>query len=319
MAVIAANDLITESLEEITAITAGDPLNATDAAKGLTVLNRLIDTGNIGRGNIYTERIDQYTLTIGKQTYTIGVDPSGVATADLAGLRPVRLTRCNLLLPSTGTTVVRRKINLLTKDQWSRKQVQNIAGMPVDLYNDGADPLSKYYIYQVPDQAYVIETYSWQQLAGCGPIIGTGTVTTVASTKTVAWVSGLQFTAAQAGAGIVINGVTYVVASYTNATTLVLATNPGDQATAVPYTTGGIATLIIVPPGYWEYWMYALAIRLAAPFGKVPSAATVAAWQEARANVFALNAKSPRMDCDGDLPSGADGLYNWLAGEMDYD
>lgn len=314
MAVIAANDLITEALEEIVAITAGDPLNATDAAKGLTGLNRLIDTGNIGRGNIYAERIDTWTLTIGKQTYTIGVDPAGVLVPDFAAARPVRLTRANLLLPSGGNTT-RRKINVLTKDEWASKKSQNIAGLPVDLYNDGADPLSKYYIYQIPDQAYVIETYSWQQLAGCGPIIGTGTVTTVASTNTVTWVSGLQFTAAQAGAGIVINGVTYVVATYTNATTLVLTTNPGDQATAVAYTTGGIATLIIVPPGYWEYWMYSLAIRLAAPFGKVPSAATIAAWQQARENVFALNSKSPRMSCDGDLPSGGEGLYNWVAGE----
>jgi hypothetical protein len=238
--------LVTEALEEIVAMAAGDTLNATDGAKGLAVLNRLIDTANIGRGNVFTERIDTWTLTIGKQKYTIGVDPAEVLTPDLTPAdRPIRLTRANLLLSSGGNTV-RRKIRLLTKAEWARKTVQNISGIPIELYNDAAYPLSTYWIYMVPDQAYVIETYSWQELQ--------------------------------------------------------------------PIAT--LATVFSFPPGYYEYFMYGTAIRLAAPFGKVPSAATVAAWQDARANVMALNAKSPRMSCDSDF-SNDGGLYNWLSGGIE--
>src|ERR1700685_4090849 len=95
--------IVTEALENLQAMAAGDPLNATDGAKGLAVLNRLIDSSTIAKGNVFTERIDTWTTVIGQQTYTIGVDPAGIQTATLTPAdRPVRVTRANLLLFSGG-------------------------------------------------------------------------------------------------------------------------------------------------------------------------------------------------------------------------
>ena len=311
---VSASDLITEALEELRAMTAGDALNATDAAKGLSCLNRQIDTYNIGKGNLFAERLDTYTLTIGKQKYTVGTDPAGVLVADLTGPRPVRLSRANLLLSSASNTV-RRKINLFTDEQWWSKAAQNIAGLPLDLYNDRGNPLSTWWFYMVPDKAYVIETYSWQQGAAIPPTIGVGTVTTIGTAVT--WVSGPQFTSAQQGAGILINGVTYVVQTYTNATTLALTASAGTQALAVPYVTGGIASLIVVPQGYYEHHLYSLVMRLAGPFGVTPSESSIELWRDAKEAVQALNALSPRIRSDGDLPSAGEGLYNWLSGESE--
>lgn len=189
-----ASDLIIDALEEIRIVTAGDTLVTADGAKGLAVLNRFVDGSNIHRGNIFTERIDSLTLQVGQQTYTIGIDPAAVLTPTFALPRPVRLSRCNLLLPG-GSTTVRRKINLLTKEQWSRKAVQNIAGLPIDLYNDMADPLSTYWIYQIPDQAYVIETYSWQQFA---PIAALSTVLQFPQGYQEYWTMGLALRLAAA-------------------------------------------------------------------------------------------------------------------------
>lgn len=314
--VVAANDLIIDSLEEINAMTAGDPLNATDGAKGLTVLNRMIDTTNAGRGNISSERLDTYTLTIGKQNYSIGVDPSGAQTADLAGPRPMGLSRVNLLLSAPSNTV-RRKVDLLTKTQWSQRSVINVAGMPIELYNDEADPLSTWKFYMIPDQAYQIEAYTWQQRAQIAAAIATGTVTT--NGTAVTWSAGAQFPASPYFGAILINGVTYGVATYNSATSLTLSASAGVQASPVPFVIGGIATPIIVPPGYYEFWMYGLALRLAGPFGKPASQTTIAAFQDARYAITSLNAHSPQISTNSDFAGTDGGLYNWMSGMLDED
>ena len=238
--------LVTEALEELRAMTAGDALDPVDGAKGLACLNRMIDTSNTAHGNIATERIDTWTLTIGKQKYTIGVDPNGVLVPDLTPAdRPIRLSRCNWLF-SSGNNTVRRKIDLLTKIEWSKKTVLNVAGPPIQLYNDLAYPLSTFYVYMVPDQAYKIETYSWQEFQ---PL-------------------------------------------------------------------ASLATLMAIPPGYYEFWLGKLIIRLAAAFGVTPSASTMAWIKEALDGVQLQNARSLRARTNSDV-GGGDGLYNWLSGGVE--
>jgi len=246
VAALAGTDLFIEALEEIGAISAGDPLTTNDAAKGLAVLNRMILSQSVNPGNIFTERIDTWPTVIGKQTYTIGVDPAGLLTPDLALARPIRLTRANLLMVS-GSNTVRREIKLLTDAEWRAKAVQNVAGIPIELYNDGSNPLSTYYLYMVPSQIWTIETYSWQQF----------------------------------------------------------------------FALPALTTILQIPPGYYEYWLYALAIRCATPFGKTPSATTLALYAEARANVMRLNSASPVMRCDSDHDTGDQDLYNWLSGGIE--
>lgn len=240
--------LVTEALEELRAATAGDTLDTTDGAKGLVALNRMIDTSNITRGNIMVERRDQWTLTIGKQTYTIGNDPAAIGTpADLTPAdRPIRLVRANLLLTS-GSSTIRRIIRLLTKQQWQAKVLQSTPGMPLELYNDEGYPRSTYSFYQTPDLAYVVETYSWQQFQ--------------------------------------------------------------------PLAT--LAGVISIPPGYYEFWLYSLVMRLAGPFGKTPSATTIQLWKDAKTAVELLNSRSLPAQTNGDFAGTGDGLYNWLSGEVE--
>jgi hypothetical protein len=245
VAALLASDLITEALEEIGAITAGDPLTTVDGAKGLAVLNRLILSTNINRGNIFSQRVDIYTLTNGKQNYTIGVDPAGILTSDLTGVRPLGLSQVNLLMPSGGNTV-RRKIDILTTAQWSAKTLTSVTGLPIEIYNDGGNPQSLWSFYQIPDRAWQIEAYTWQQFAALA----------------------------------------------------------------------ALTTAIQCPPGYYEFWLYSLAVRLFAPFGRPPNPATVALLAQAKEDVQSLNAPSPRQACDGDhASSDAFGEYNWLAGQ----
>lgn len=317
---LSVNDLITDAMQELGALAAGEPLltptgaMTPDAAKGLATYNRMIDAVQISKGNIFTERADLYTLVIGQQAYTIGIDPTGVAMATFPVVRPIRLSRVNVLLASGGSGPIYRKVSIRSAAQWGARQYRRTQAIPYEMYPDYAYPLSTWQFFPYPDQAYQIEVWSWQQFAQAGPIIGQGTVTTAGTGVT--WVSGTTFTVAQAGAGIVIAGTTYLVSAFVDATHLTLASGAGAQ-TAVGYVTGGIATLIVIPPGYYEYWMYSLTIRLAAAFGRTLKDQTIELYKEAREAVMSLNCVSPRQRTDFDTGSRNQGLYNWLDGQVE--
>ncbi len=243
MAAYTVQDLITEALAEIVAVPAGDTPPAEDLATGLAVLKRMVDASNVHRGNIATERIDVWPLIAATQTYTIGVDPAGVLTPTFAAVRPVRIERANIIIGS-GTSAVRRPLNLLDDTQWAAKSYQTASGLPFDLYNDEAYPLSTYFLYPIPADTYHLETYTWQQFA-----------------------------------------------------------------------QSALADKLAIPPGYLEFWLYGLAVRLAPIFGKAPSPTTVTLFAEAREAVAALNCPSPRIRSDRDLQTvrGRE-FYGWLDG-----
>jgi hypothetical protein len=242
-----AQTIIYRALREVGRLNgAGQTASPEALADGLDALNGLIDAQNIQRGNILNERADLYTLAIGKQAYTIGVDPLGIVTADFQVSRPIRLSRVNVLL-TTGSNPVYRKVRILTPAQWGARQYRRVESIPFEMYPDYADPISTWQFYPYPDQAYQIEVWSWQQV---GPI-------------------------------------------------------------------ATLATALAIPPGYYEYYLYSLALRLASPYQKEISATTMALYQQARADVMSLNAPSPRQRTDGDLNSAGRGLYNWMDGLVD--
>ena len=243
MAAYTATQLVTEALEEIQAISGGETLSAIDGAKALRVLNRMIEGQGIDRGLIYTSVIEQFPLAGGKQKYTMGKDPTSGSIADFDTMRPVRIDSANVLLTSGGS-VVRRPLNLIGDGQWAAKAFQAVPGLPADLYNDGSYPFSILYLYPVPDQAYGLEIYSWQQFSQ-------------------------------------------------------IAT---------------LAANILIPPGYYEFWVYGLAIRLAPVFGIQASSSTVQMHNEGRAIIRRMNSKAPRIASDDEAGTG---LYNWRSGLED--
>jgi hypothetical protein len=163
MAAIAALDLITDAFYEIGAYGPGDPVPPHDNDLAFRILNRLIAASNTNRANIFTKRIDLWTTQNQKQFYTIGQDPDGVLVPDWNGARPVSIERANLLLPTSPT--VRKPIQILDDSQWSEIRLQQINTWPQRLYNDGANPLSSIFLWPIPDGAYQIELYTWQQNA----------------------------------------------------------------------------------------------------------------------------------------------------------
>jgi hypothetical protein len=143
----------------------GQGLNTSELKDGFLWLCRMIASANANRANIFCEAINQYPTITGQQNYTLG------ANGIWNGARPMRITRANLLLPTSPT--IRRHIEILTAAQWARIPLQatnpfppagsagGIDTWPASLYCDYAFPLANIFLYPAPDAVYQIELYTW--------------------------------------------------------------------------------------------------------------------------------------------------------------
>ncbi len=131
----------------------------------MLAFNRMVGGWNLGRNNIFTLAIDRWTLTPQIQQYWLGPGARATATQGaFNGPRPQRIERARLVLSTTPTPVY-RELDLLTDNEWADKSVQQIVGMPTELYNSGSSPLSLLYFYMIPDQPYQMDLYTWQSLS----------------------------------------------------------------------------------------------------------------------------------------------------------
>jgi hypothetical protein len=148
-------DLITRALRLAGQLGPGRLPNASEVSDALLALNGMMDGWNTDPLKIYTRRIDVYPLIPSKYTYTIG--PSG----DFDAPRPTAIEIANLILGGT----LRKPIELINDQQWSRIKLQTVVALPQRLYNDGSYPLSTLYLWPGPSADQQLELYTWQQLA----------------------------------------------------------------------------------------------------------------------------------------------------------
>lgn len=164
---ITVGQLLSDVAEELEVVDSGGGPTTLEQASMIRRLQRLIDSSNIQRPLIFSERIDLLTLVANQQKYTIGIDPTGADTAAFAVPRPTKIERANLLISST----VRRPMAVWDFKQWARVRYQQVAGPPRGVYYDNGygavanslSGLGTLSFYMIPDQAYQWEMYSWQQ------------------------------------------------------------------------------------------------------------------------------------------------------------
>jgi hypothetical protein len=159
-------DLLRSSLRLIGAIPPGRAPSGAELVESLFVANSMLDAWSADRLAIFTSRYDLLTLVASQQSYTIGIDPAGIVTAQYSIPRPVRITDANLLLSST----VRRPIVPIGQTKWAAIRYQTIYAPPRKVYLDGnyASGIASLFFYPIPDQAYQWEQYSWQALTAFG-------------------------------------------------------------------------------------------------------------------------------------------------------
>lgn len=154
-------DLIKSSLRLIGQLGPGRAPNASETADALFVLNGMIEAWNTESLAIYNTRADQYPLTAGKQSYTIGTG------GEINAPRPVQIERANVVLTMVAGPDYSVPLELLTDERWSAIPVKALqSSIPRALYYDNAYPLANISLYPVPTTTPKLELATWQQLTG---------------------------------------------------------------------------------------------------------------------------------------------------------
>ena len=139
----------------------GWPGRAYSVDQGVEVLgrlNRMLDSWNAIRPNIYQIAIERFTLVADQVTYTIG--DGGDFDTD----RPDQILRANIILTSS-TPEVRTPLYLMNYDEWASQPVPELAvSLPIKLYVDNDYPLRKAYFWGYSNAANDVEFFWTKQL-----------------------------------------------------------------------------------------------------------------------------------------------------------
>jgi len=127
----------------------------------LISLNGLIDSLNIQPGAIYTTQQARYTLSPSQPSYTIGIDPTGLVTADFNAPAPIRIDEAKLVLNGVNWLPLR----IVDAAEWSTLVVREMASsVPTTLYCDYQHPISTLYLWGYPTVANDLELWTWAPL-----------------------------------------------------------------------------------------------------------------------------------------------------------
>jgi len=149
-----ARDIIIDAMTELNVVSPGESIDAALINKGLSALNRMIDSWATENLMIYARVFNTYTLIPGHQPHTLGPSTNTPAPDWVFGgkgdSRPVKINAASLL--TTGTTPPSNlPINIRDAAWWSEQRVQQLTGQyPTDLYYDPAWPNGNLYFWPVP-------------------------------------------------------------------------------------------------------------------------------------------------------------------------
>lgn len=148
-------EVIAGSLRLLELLGAGETPEATDAADALAALNAMVDSWTVEGGKIWTEVIEQFTLTSGNDTYTIG--PSG----DFNTTLPINIRAATVNLTSGTTTM----LEVMSAEEFAYEPDKFISGRPYGFYYNAGYPLGTLKFYYKPNQNYVFTLYSEKALS----------------------------------------------------------------------------------------------------------------------------------------------------------
>lgn len=153
-----ARDLIKNSLRLIGALSTGETPSADEAADGLTALNNLVDSWSNEKLIIHQFVREEFTLTPGTQSYTLG------ATGALVTSRPIKIESASLEIQGSDPYEV--PMEIIDYDEWSRISDKSIqSSIPSKLYVEGSFPNSTIYLWPVPAAANKVVLYSRKPIA----------------------------------------------------------------------------------------------------------------------------------------------------------
>lgn len=155
-----ANDIITDALEKLGSYAPGETTSAADAARGLVVLNSMINQWNDEYLSIYQLTTIEVDLVAEQAAYTIGL----TGTPDLAQSRPVRIESG----PGAATVTIADTttlLNVVSAVEW--RGIESISpgsGIPDTLYYDPQYPNGVLNLAPTPSAIGTLTCYGWTPL-----------------------------------------------------------------------------------------------------------------------------------------------------------
>ena len=120
--------------------------------------NRMLGSWNCDGHKIFTTDINRYAMTPQQTTYFIG------PTGDFVAPRPTFIYRANVVLVNSSPEL-HIPLSILSDADWAAHVITELpASFPWSIYNDGANPDSKLYLYGFPTETNDLELFTWQDL-----------------------------------------------------------------------------------------------------------------------------------------------------------
>lgn len=158
-------DIISSSLRLIGVLASGETADAALAQNSLFVLQGMWNSWNAQSLMIFTIPRQVYSLTLNKQSYTMGIDPTGVTTADFQVPRPPRIDRMGIINLNNPLQPLELPLQYLTVAQWQEIPVKNISSaLPMYCWDDQGFPFRTLTFWPIPNVNVQIAIYPWAAL-----------------------------------------------------------------------------------------------------------------------------------------------------------
>lgn len=121
--------------------------------------NRLLSSWSLDGHKIFNISIDRYAMNPNQTTYFIG------PTGDFVAPRPINIQRANVVLVNSSPEL-HEPIYILDDREWAAHVITELPmPWPYQIYNDGAYPDSKLYLFGFPTEINDLELFTWNELS----------------------------------------------------------------------------------------------------------------------------------------------------------
>jgi hypothetical protein len=142
-----AKEIIRAALRQISAVDARGEPSTEDYAACLEYLNNLGDSWSAEGLLIFAYSREEFTLTAGKTSYTIG--DGGDFDTD----RPASIDSAQVQYPNSD---VDYHVEIVPQNEYERQSLKTVLGQPTIMFYNPGYPLGTCFFYYTPDQAFVV-------------------------------------------------------------------------------------------------------------------------------------------------------------------
>lgn len=142
---VTAQNIINKSLRLLGVLASGETTTADEAQDSLYSLNSIIDSFSANPQYYFCTQAEQFALSPGQNTYTIGNDPDASPTANWVTARPIRIVGAFVRVSNVDTPLA-----LITEQYWTNIANKAATGTPTKLLYRPNIPYGQVIVYPTP-------------------------------------------------------------------------------------------------------------------------------------------------------------------------